>query len=130
MKKGEWRTGDFSNLQRLETLAKYRPIFTGPGFSFATFVSPKESDDGVITMGWASFGPEADSFLKDASDYGWVQGTDWLEWSKTREAEDLCSKPEALAAAGINDLAKLITARFRADRFIKAHWRWTSKAGC
>ena len=88
MERGEWQKGDWTDQQRLQALAKYLPIFTAPGFKFSEDV-PAKVEGGLIQMGWTSYGPEAQSFMQDAHDYGWVQSTNWTEWMQTEEAQSL-----------------------------------------
>jgi hypothetical protein len=118
MKRGEWQTGDWSDQQRLEALAKYLPIFTTTGFSFAEAVPPKQRADG-IEMGRMRYGEEAQAFMQDAYDYGWVQGTDWVEWMRTEEAQALSQEPARMAVANIDEMAKVLTVSLRRDRFME-----------
>ncbi len=118
MEKGEWQKGDCTDQERLEVLAKYLSIFTAPGFVFGEIVPAKEHD-GVIELGWTQYGPEAQAFMKDAYNYGWVQGTDWMDWMQTDEAQALSQDPDRMAAASIDDLAKVLTVSFRRDRFVE-----------
>jgi Family of unknown function (DUF6508) len=76
----------------LEVLAKYLPIFTAPGFQFSEVVPAKRKGD-VIQLGWTSYGPEAQSFMQDCYDYGWVQSTQWMEWMRSDEAQALRARP-------------------------------------
>jgi hypothetical protein len=118
MQRGEWQTGDWSDQQRLEALAKYLPIFTAPSFSFGEAVPPKQHGDG-IEKGWMRYGPEAQAFLQDAYDYGWVQGTEWMKWMRTEEAQALAREPARMAVASIDELAKVLTVSLRRDRFME-----------
>jgi hypothetical protein len=62
----------------------------------------------------------ADSFVKTAYDHGWVlQGWDWPAWMKTEEAVALRAVPAALEAASPEQLAKLLTALIRRERFVE-----------
>lgn len=118
MEKGEWQKGDWTDQQRLEALAKYVPIFTAPGFKFYEDM-PARVEGGLIQMGWTSYGPEAEAFIQDAYDYGWVQGTSWSEWMQTEEAQSLSQDPERMAMATVEQLAKVLTVSLRRDRFME-----------
>ena len=118
MERGEWQKGNWTDQQRLEALAKYLPIFTAPGFKFSEDV-PAKIEGGVIQMGWTSYGPEAQSFMQDAYDYGWVQSTHWIEWMQTEEAQSLSRDPERIVVATIEELAKVLTVSLRRDRFME-----------
>lgn len=85
-------------------LGRYLAEFEAPGFVF---------DDwrGRLT-------PTAQAFMRDASDLGWVRGNiDWGAWMETAEATTLRDDPSALAQADRDQLAKLLTALIRLDRF-------------
>lgn len=118
MERGEWQKGDWTDQQRLEALAKYLPVFTAPGFKFSDVVPAKVEGD-IIQMGWTSYGPEAKAFMQDCYDYGWVQSTDWTNWMQTEEAQELSRDPTRMAAATIEDLAKVLTVSLRRDRFVE-----------
>jgi hypothetical protein len=118
MERGKWQKGDWTDQQRLEALAKYLPVFTAPDFKFSEHVPPKVEGK-FIQMGWTSYGPEAQSFVQDCYDYGWVQGTDWAEWMQTEEAQELSQDPARMATATVEDLAKVLTVSLRRDRFIQ-----------
>ena len=118
MERGEWQKDDWSDQQRLEALAKYLPIFNAPGFKFSE-VTPAEVEGDVIRLGWTSYGPEAQSFMQDCYDYGWVQSTNWTEWMQTAEAQALSQDPARVATASIEDLARVLTVCLRRDRFVE-----------
>jgi hypothetical protein len=122
MDRGEWQKGDWSDQERLAVLAKYLPIFTAPGFRFSEVVPAKQHGD-VIEMGWTSYGPEAEAFMQDAYDYGWVQSTNWIEWMQTEDAQALSQDPSRIARASIDDLAKVLTVSLRRDRFMEGSLR-------
>ena len=117
MERGEWQKGDWSDQQRLEALASYLPIFTAPGFQFSEVVPAKRKGD-VMQLGWTSYGPEAQSFMQDCYDYGWVQSTNWTEWMQTAEAQALSQDPARVASATVEELAKVLTVSLRRDRFM------------
>ena len=118
MKRGEWQKGDWSDHERLEALAKHLAILTKPGFAFSEDIPAKQHGD-VIEMGWTSYGPEAQAFMKDAYDYGWVQSTNWTGWMQTEGAQRLSQDPARMAVATIEDLAKVLTVCLRRDRFME-----------
>jgi hypothetical protein len=66
----------------------------------------------------SSLSPEAKAFNKMIYQEGWIlDGFDWPEWAQTDEFKDLFSNPEALAKASAHQLAKLLTALARKERF-------------
>ena len=107
---------DFTKKQ-LQALANFWPVFTDPKFVYEAQDEVKEKK-GVITMPSSSLSPEAKAFNKMIYQEGWVlDGFGWPEWTKTDEFKDLFSKSEALAKASAHQLAKLLTALARKERF-------------
>ena len=104
--------------ERLAALAAFGPVFRSPGFQFAETV-PSRVKDGVITLGWSNFGPEATKLLETVYEFGWVKDFDWGAWVGSPEGQRLLNEPGALSKATVAQLEKVITARFRADRFVE-----------
>ena len=103
--------------KQLQSLADFWPVFANPKFVFETQDEVKEKK-GVITMPSRSLSPEAKAFNKMIYQEGWIlDGFEWPEWTKTDEFKDLFSNPEALAKASADQLAKLLTALTRKERF-------------
>lgn len=102
---------------QIRALADFWPVFGNPKFVYETQDEVKEKK-GVITMPSSSLSPEAKAFNKMIYQEGWIlDGFDWPEWAQTDEFKDLFSKPEALAKASAHQLAKLLTALTRKERF-------------
>ena len=107
---------DFT-LEQIRALADFWPVFANPKFVYEVQDEAKD-EKGVITMPSSSLGPEAKDFNKMIYQEGWIlDGFDWPEWTKTDEFKDLFSKPETLAKACAHQLAKLLTALTRKERF-------------
>ena len=103
--------------EQIRALADFWPVFGNPKFVYEVQDEVKE-EAGVITMPSSSLSPEAKAFNKMIYQEGWVlDGFDWPEWAQTDEFKDLFSKPEALAKASSHQLAKLLTALTRKERF-------------
>ena len=82
-----------------------------------------------MQLGWISYGPEAEAFIKDASDCGMVQGTNWSEWMQTEEAQKLSQDPDRVAVATIDELAMVLTVSIRRDRFMEGSLRADFNSG-
>lgn len=107
---------EFSKDQ-IRALADFWPVFANPQFVYEVRDEVKEKK-GVITMPSSSLSPEAKAFNKMIYQDGWIlDGFEWPEWTKTDEFKDLFSKPEGLAKASAHQLAKLLTALARKERF-------------
>ena len=103
--------------EQIRALADFWPVFANHKFVYETQDEVKEKK-GVITMPSSSLSPEAKAFNKMIYHEGWIlDGFDWPEWAQTDEFKDLFSKPEALAQACAHQLAKLLTALTRKERF-------------
>jgi hypothetical protein len=74
-------------------------------------------DDGVIHVGWYEISAEGQEFVSEMYELGWVYDFDWMTWLGTAEAQALSATPEKVAAADADDLAKLLTAIVRSERF-------------
>ena len=102
---------------QIRALAAFWPVFANPKFVYEVQDEVKEKK-GVITIPSSSLSPEAKAFNKMIYQQGWVlDGFDWPEWTQTDEFKDLFSKPEDLAKASAHQLAKLLTALTRKERF-------------
>ena len=103
--------------EQIRALADFWPVFCNPKFVYEVQDEAKE-ETGVITMPSSSLSPEAKAFNKMIYQEGWIlDGFDWPEWAQTDEFKDLFSKPEALGKASAHQLAKLLTALARKERF-------------
>ena len=107
---------EFSKDQ-IRALADFWPVFANPQFVYEVRDEVKEKK-GMITMPSSSLSPEAKAFNKMIYQEGWIlDGFEWPEWAQTDEFKDLFSKPDSLAKASAHQLAKLLTALARKERF-------------
>jgi hypothetical protein len=107
---------------QLRCLADWLPILEAPGFSAGRWQGGESDEQGVIQMPW---------FEYDAQIQGWpgacgdeslmVMGFDWMTWLRTPEGVTLSSTPAAIARASSPDLARLVTAIVRGDRFAEGN---------
>jgi hypothetical protein len=108
------RTG--SQRERLQALAAFVPLLSDARLGFGRWAGGEERD-GVLTIPWFSFSPEAERFMRTVYDYGFVRDFDWPTWAGTAEAVALRDDPDALAQASIDQLERLLTCLVRGDRF-------------
>ena len=100
----------------LRALAELAPVLGAPDADFGRWFTPPPRD-GVLSMGWYEFGPAGEAFR--AATGGWVlAGFDWRAWLETEEGSAL-REPDAVAAATPEQLAMLLTAIVRSDRFVE-----------
>lgn len=107
----------YSTRDRLSALTRFLPIFDAPGFQFSEWI-PNEEEDGSIVIRGHSLGEDALRLNKTVYEFGWIQVFDWREWAQSPEADALTNDPAVLARATVQQLERLITTRFRADRFM------------
>jgi hypothetical protein len=115
--------------ERLRRLAAWRDRFADPSFSFGHWVPATTGDDGVIHVGWFEIGAEGQKFVSEMYELGWVYDFDWMTWLGTAEGQALSAAPETVAAADGEDLAKLLTAIVRSERFGDGQLEGALKSG-
>jgi hypothetical protein len=104
---------------RLRTLAAVLPQLEAPTPDFGHWEIPPPRE-GVESLGYYVFGPVGEAFLKAVSRGGWViMGFDWRAWLDGPEGGRLRDDPETVATATSEQLAKLLTAIIRSDRFVE-----------
>ena len=102
----------------LTGLAAFLPVFESPGFTFGQWSSSTSQEPGVMVLPMYLLSPDSDRFYHALYDLGWIRtDLDWVKWADTREAVGLRDDPEAIQMATPDQLAKLLTAIVRADRF-------------
>jgi hypothetical protein len=104
-------------LEQLQRLAAWADRFASQAFTFGDWVPSTARDDGVIELGWFEMSDEAQAFVSVMYDLGWVYDFDWGRWLGTEDGRRLSGGPEAVAFATAGDLAKLLTAIIRSERF-------------
>lgn len=105
--------------ERLRILADLEPILTAPDTDFGHWeVAPPTG--GVRHLPWFTSGPGAEAFRAAVGRGGWMMmGFDWGTWLQTPEGGALRDDPGALAGAAPDQLAMLLTAIIRSDRFVE-----------
>lgn len=105
-------------LQRLQAMTCYLPALEDPDFSPGEIRSGQKTEPGSTILPYVALSDVAEAFVASAYDLGWVlPGFPWLLWSRSDDAQALCSNPSALARAEPMQLLYLITALIRQDRF-------------
>ena len=110
----------------LRALVDLGPVLEAPDADFGHWVTPPPKD-GVLSLGWYEFGPAGEAFRAAAE--GWVEpGFDWRTWLETSEGNAL-RQPDAVAGATQEELAKLLTAIIRSDRFVEGSLEGAFESG-
>ena len=104
--------------EQIRALADFWPVFANPKFVYETEDKHEKRADGVIIMPSSTLSSEAYAFHKMVYREGWIlKEFDWLEWARTDEFNNLFSKKGAVAKASIQQIAQLLTALVRKERF-------------
>jgi hypothetical protein len=103
--------------ERLRRLSAWADPLADPGFTFGEWVAPTTGADGVIQVGWFDISDAGQQFVSEMYELGWVYAFDWMKWLGTSDGRLLSSGPDAVASASAADLAKLLTAIIRGERF-------------
>jgi hypothetical protein len=104
---------------RLRALADVLPALEAPDADFGHWELPPPRD-GVHSLGWFEFGRTAEAWRAAVGRGDWiVVGFDWRSWLAGDEGGSLRDDPAALANAAPDQLAWLLTAIVRSDRFVE-----------
>ena len=108
-----------NDADRLRILADLVPILEAPDADFGRWEAPAPRD-GVHSLGWFEFGPTAEAWRTAVGRGEWViSGFDWRTWLATMEGRSLREDLDATATATADQLARLLTAIVRSDRFVE-----------
>lgn len=102
---------------KLQGLARFVSVFTEPGFHFGTWDHPPPRASGIHVLPFCLLSDEGQEFYNAVYKLGWVTQFQWSEWMHTPEGRELTEKPDRIAEATPNQLAKVITVFVRDDRF-------------
>ena len=107
------------NEDRLRPLADLVPILEAPDADFGRW-DTTPTVNGTEHLPWYSFGPTADTFRAAVARGEWIiLGFDWMAWLQTDEGRSLRDDPTGVGDATPDQLAKLLTAIVRSDRFVE-----------
>jgi hypothetical protein len=106
-------------IDRLRTLADVLPLLEAPDADFGHWELPPPHD-GVQSLGWFEFGPTAEAWRTALAKGEWiVVGFEWPAWLAGDEGRSLRDDPAAIANATPDQIARLLTAIVRSDRFVE-----------
>lgn len=104
---------------RLRVLADVLPMLEAPDADVGHWELPSPRD-GVHSLGWFEFGPTVEAWRTAVAQGDWiVTGFDWQRWLAGDEGRALSDDPAAVANATPDQLARLLTAIVRSDRFVE-----------
>ena len=118
-----------TDADRLHALAELAPLLAAPDADFGHWELPPPRD-GVQTLGWYEFGPAGQAFLAAVQAGDWVVvGFDWRSWMDADQGRAMRDDPDAVARADADQLAKLLTAIVRSDRFVEGSIQGAYESG-
>jgi hypothetical protein len=104
---------------RLRALADVLPILEARDADFGHWELPPPRN-GVHSLGWFEFGPAAEAWRAAVARGEWiVVGFDWRAWLESADGRSMRDDPGAIATATPDQLAWLLTAIVRSDRFVE-----------
>src|SRR3972149_608732 len=113
---------------RLRALAPFVAMISESGFELGTWHYADSNPDGSISMPWFEFSNDVLSLVGAAS--GWViAGFDWPAWGRTEGAQRLLPEPAAIAEASPQQLAQVLTALIRSNRYVEGELAGAYESG-
>ena len=102
---------------QLKRLVPFAAIISAPDFRMGEIVMPSLAP-GVFQFPHYSFSAPARAFIDQCYELEVVLGDfDWAQWIQSPEGRQLCDSRQALANASAEQVAKLLTALVRQERF-------------
>jgi hypothetical protein len=118
---------------QLRCLAAWLPVLEAPDFSPGHWEGGQTDAQGVIHMPWFEYDERIAAWPGACDGESLiVMGFDWMKWMQTPEGQALSSGPAAIgaiAAASSADLARLVTAIRRGDRFVEGNLAGAIESG-
>jgi hypothetical protein len=114
-----------------EPIASLAPFATAarePGFAFGAWHASERGADGAWSMPWYELA-DGGSRLVAAAGVWIVVGFHWRDWVDTAEAQTLIDDPAAMLDATPEQIAHLLTALIRSERFFEGQLEGAWQSG-
>ena len=102
----------------IRALAPWAARIHAPDFTFGAWHGSERRADGAASMPWFEVSADGAALLTAAGGF-LLPDFEWPAWILTDEALRLRDDPEALASASPRQVAQLLTALIRQDRFVE-----------
>lgn len=103
---------------QLRCLAAWLPVLEAPGFSPGHWRGGDADEQGVVHLPWFEYDERIANWPGGCEGGSLVaMGFDWMSWLGTPEGQVLSGDPATIQHASSADLARLVTAIVRGDRF-------------
>lgn len=103
--------------EALRTLAAWAPALERSDFRVGEWHGGSPDANGVIQMPFMELSAEAERFVADMYRVGLVHDLDWGTWLGTERGRRLSTDGATIASASADELAALLTAIIRSERF-------------
>jgi hypothetical protein len=103
--------------ERLRRLGAWADRFADPAFTTGSWVPSRTDAHGVIHMGWFEVSNGVQEFVSEMYALGWVHSFDWMAWLATEDGQRLSKSAGAITETTADQLANLLTAIIRGERF-------------
>ena len=90
-------------------LARFAPNLASPAPRFAAAASEDRLHEGLT--------PDVLAFVDAVTRAGWLITFDWASWAQSAEGQRLLGEPRHVTTTTADQLAKVLTALIRAERF-------------
>ena len=111
--------GQVDLAERLRTLADLVRVLEAPDADFG-YWDTGPAADGTEHLPWWVPGATEEAFRAGVGRGGWViAGFDWMRWLETDDGRRMRDDQNAVAEASPDQLAMLLTAIIRSDRFVE-----------
>lgn len=115
--RGAGGTGSAEELERLRGLAAWADELARPDLVLGRWHPSWTDDRGVMHLGWYELTEAGLRFTSDAGRLGFIRPFPWMEWLETPRGRELAGSPDAVASATTEEVANLLTAIIRSERF-------------
>jgi hypothetical protein len=95
--------------EKLAVLARFAPKLASQTRRFVATAGEDRFDEGLT--------PDMLAFADVVARAGWLVTFDWASWAQTAEGQRLLGEPRHVTAATADQVAKVLTALIRAERF-------------
>ena len=93
-----------------------------PDVSFGDWRGGETEPDGSMQMPWFEYSPLADRYMRAVGGGGFIlTDFDWMRWLETPATQELREDPGRVESASLLELAQLLTAIHRGDRFMEGN---------
>lgn len=106
---------------QLHCLADWLPVLEAPDFNAGQWRGGDADANGVLTVPWFEYSRSLGAWPGPCAESLIVMGFDWMTWLRTPDGAALANDLGTIERATSSDLARLVTAIRRGDRFVEGN---------